>query len=233
MAVMFASVEFASNWYKEMLFRKLGGQVEVFSLCVNNGVTCVTFPTFKYLLCSPQIGFHHNVWHALKTVFVLLEQTIINFLLFFLFNWQKTLFYADHHQLPAPKWTELANLITSCMEYEPTFRPTFRAVIRDLHSLFTPGSLVRPSWLKLSRWPSNRECGSRWCLFRCKLEFRDAFLRFCPGTCSRKTSLSALRCWPHWDETKTRSNNNIHNVYSLVYQQSFKTIILTVIIIPR
>lgn len=52
---------------------------------------------------------------------------------------QKVLFYEDHHQLPAPKWTELANLITSCMDYEPTFRPTFRAVIRDLHSLFTPG----------------------------------------------------------------------------------------------
>ena len=59
---------------------------------------------------------------------------------------QKTLFYDDHHQLPAPKWTELANLITSCMDYEPTFRPTFRAVIRDLHSLFTPGWCIRPYW---------------------------------------------------------------------------------------
>ena len=57
---------------------------------------------------------------------------------------QKTLFYEDHHQLPAPKWTELANLITSCMDYEPAFRPTFRAVIRDLHSLFTPGWCFRP-----------------------------------------------------------------------------------------
>uniref|UniRef100_A0AAQ5XUD6 Tyrosine-protein kinase n=1 Tax=Amphiprion ocellaris TaxID=80972 RepID=A0AAQ5XUD6_AMPOC len=54
-------------------------------------------------------------------------------------NSKKTLFYQDHHQLSAPKWTELANLITSCMDYEPTFRPTFRAVIRDLHSLCTPG----------------------------------------------------------------------------------------------
>uniref|UniRef100_A0A667XPA3 Tyrosine-protein kinase n=1 Tax=Myripristis murdjan TaxID=586833 RepID=A0A667XPA3_9TELE len=54
-------------------------------------------------------------------------------------NSKKSLFYEDRHQLPAPKWTELANLITSCMDYEPTFRPTFRAVIRDLHSLFTPG----------------------------------------------------------------------------------------------
>uniref|UniRef100_A0A674PRY4 Tyrosine-protein kinase n=1 Tax=Takifugu rubripes TaxID=31033 RepID=A0A674PRY4_TAKRU len=54
-------------------------------------------------------------------------------------NTKKILFYEDRYQLPAPKWIELANLITSCMDYEPTFRPTFRAVIRDLHSLFTPG----------------------------------------------------------------------------------------------
>uniref|UniRef100_A0A3B5LTB9 Tyrosine-protein kinase n=1 Tax=Xiphophorus couchianus TaxID=32473 RepID=A0A3B5LTB9_9TELE len=53
-------------------------------------------------------------------------------------NTKKVLFYNDRQQLPAPKWTEIANLITSCMDYEPTFRPTFRAVIRDLHSLFTP-----------------------------------------------------------------------------------------------
>lgn len=52
---------------------------------------------------------------------------------------QKLLFYEDKHQLPAPKWTELASVITSCMEYEPPLRPSFRAVIRDLNSLFTPG----------------------------------------------------------------------------------------------
>uniref|UniRef100_A0A672ZJM9 Tyrosine-protein kinase n=1 Tax=Sphaeramia orbicularis TaxID=375764 RepID=A0A672ZJM9_9TELE len=50
----------------------------------------------------------------------------------------KNLFYEDRHQLPAPKWTELANLINSCMDYEPSHRPSFRAVIRDLNSLFTP-----------------------------------------------------------------------------------------------
>uniref|UniRef100_A0A6Q2Y6V9 Tyrosine-protein kinase n=1 Tax=Esox lucius TaxID=8010 RepID=A0A6Q2Y6V9_ESOLU len=50
----------------------------------------------------------------------------------------KNLFYKDRHQLPAPRWTELANLITSCMDYEPTFRPSFRTVIRDLDGLFTP-----------------------------------------------------------------------------------------------
>ncbi|TSY69823.1 Tyrosine-protein kinase JAK2 [Bagarius yarrelli] len=48
------------------------------------------------------------------------------------------LFYEDRHQLSAPKWTELATLINSCMDYEPFQRPSFRAVIRDLNSLFTP-----------------------------------------------------------------------------------------------
>uniref|UniRef100_A0A673IBF0 non-specific protein-tyrosine kinase n=1 Tax=Sinocyclocheilus rhinocerous TaxID=307959 RepID=A0A673IBF0_9TELE len=51
---------------------------------------------------------------------------------------KKLLFYEDKHQLPAPKWTELASVINSCMEYEPLQRPSFRAVIRDLNSLFTP-----------------------------------------------------------------------------------------------
>uniref|UniRef100_A0A7N8WL13 Tyrosine-protein kinase n=1 Tax=Mastacembelus armatus TaxID=205130 RepID=A0A7N8WL13_9TELE len=70
----------------------------------------------------------------------------------------KSLFYEDHHQLPAPKWTELANLITSCMDYEPTFRPTFRAIIRDLHSLFTPDyELIMDSDIL-----PNRTVGSAW-----------------------------------------------------------------------
>ncbi|KAF3851380.1 hypothetical protein F7725_013152 [Dissostichus mawsoni] len=73
-------------------------------------------------------------------------------------NSKKTLFYEDHHQLPAPKWTELANLITSCMDYEPAFRPTFRAVIRDLHSLFTPDyELIVDSDIV-----PNRTVGSGW-----------------------------------------------------------------------
>uniref|UniRef100_A0A670K578 Tyrosine-protein kinase n=1 Tax=Podarcis muralis TaxID=64176 RepID=A0A670K578_PODMU len=51
---------------------------------------------------------------------------------------RKLQFYEDRHQLPAPNWTELANLINNCMDYEPDFRPSFRAVIRDLNSLFAP-----------------------------------------------------------------------------------------------
>ncbi|MEQ2310604.1 Tyrosine-protein kinase jak2, partial [Ameca splendens] len=72
-------------------------------------------------------------------------------------NSKKVLFYEDHQHLPAPKWTELANLITSCMDYEPTFRPTFRAVIRDLHSLFTPDyELIMDDILP------NRTAGAGW-----------------------------------------------------------------------
>ncbi|XP_053149934.1 tyrosine-protein kinase JAK2 isoform X2 [Hemicordylus capensis] len=51
---------------------------------------------------------------------------------------RKLQFYEDRHQLPAPNWTELANLINNCMDYEPDYRPSFRAIIRDLNSLFTP-----------------------------------------------------------------------------------------------
>uniref|UniRef100_A0A7N8X0D5 Tyrosine-protein kinase n=1 Tax=Mastacembelus armatus TaxID=205130 RepID=A0A7N8X0D5_9TELE len=68
-------------------------------------------------------------------------------------NSKKSLFYEDHHQLPAPKWTELANLITSCMDYEPTFRPTFRAIIRDLHNY----ELIMDSDIL-----PNRTVGSAW-----------------------------------------------------------------------
>ncbi|XP_068775653.1 tyrosine-protein kinase JAK3 isoform X2 [Struthio camelus] len=50
---------------------------------------------------------------------------------------EKLHFYQSRLQLPAPKWTELATLITQCMEYQPRGRPCFRAVIRDLNSLIT------------------------------------------------------------------------------------------------
>lgn len=72
-------------------------------------------------------------------------------MLFAIFPLQKNLFYEDRHQLPAPKWTELANLINSCMDYEPLHRPSFRAVIRDLNSLFTPGRRPRIKKKKKNR----------------------------------------------------------------------------------
>ncbi|KAI2664379.1 Tyrosine-protein kinase JAK2 [Labeo rohita] len=65
---------------------------------------------------------------------------------------KKQLFYENRQQLSAPKWTELANLINSCMDYEPTFRPSFRAIIRDLNSLFCPDyEIVKESDILPSR----------------------------------------------------------------------------------
>ncbi|XP_060088521.1 tyrosine-protein kinase JAK3 [Heteronotia binoei] len=49
----------------------------------------------------------------------------------------KLKFYQDHHPLPPLKWTELANLVGQCMDYNPQQRPAFRAIIRDLNSLIT------------------------------------------------------------------------------------------------
>ncbi|XP_043577361.1 tyrosine-protein kinase JAK2-like [Chiloscyllium plagiosum] len=50
---------------------------------------------------------------------------------------RKLQFYEDGLQLPAPRWTELANLINQCMNYEPYQRPSFRAIIRELNKLNT------------------------------------------------------------------------------------------------
>ncbi|GCB63523.1 hypothetical protein scyTo_0011633 [Scyliorhinus torazame] len=50
---------------------------------------------------------------------------------------RKLQFYEDGLQLPAPRWTELANLINQCMSYQPYLRPSFRAIIRELNRLNT------------------------------------------------------------------------------------------------
>ncbi|KAK1157003.1 tyrosine-protein kinase JAK2-like [Acipenser oxyrinchus oxyrinchus] len=50
---------------------------------------------------------------------------------------QKLQFYNNQRQLPALKWTELADLISQCMDYQPGLRPSFRGIIRQLNSLIT------------------------------------------------------------------------------------------------
>ncbi|MGH0184222.1 UNVERIFIED_CONTAM: hypothetical protein FKN15_014492 [Acipenser sinensis] len=50
---------------------------------------------------------------------------------------QKLQFYDNQRQLPALKWTELADLISQCMDYQPGLRPSFRGIIRQLNSLIT------------------------------------------------------------------------------------------------
>ncbi|TDH08715.1 hypothetical protein EPR50_G00100370 [Perca flavescens] len=50
---------------------------------------------------------------------------------------QKRQFYERFLQLPPSQWTELAELISQCMDYEAAFRPSCRSIIRQLNSLIT------------------------------------------------------------------------------------------------
>ncbi|NXJ14337.1 JAK3 kinase, partial [Odontophorus gujanensis] len=50
---------------------------------------------------------------------------------------KKLQFYEGLQQLPAPRWSELAALISRCMHYAPSRRPCFRAIIRDINSLIS------------------------------------------------------------------------------------------------
>uniref|UniRef100_A0AAY4DMW6 Tyrosine-protein kinase n=1 Tax=Denticeps clupeoides TaxID=299321 RepID=A0AAY4DMW6_9TELE len=50
---------------------------------------------------------------------------------------QKLQFYKKGHWLPRPDWTELADLICQCMNYQPELRPSCRTIIRQLNGLIT------------------------------------------------------------------------------------------------
>lgn len=48
---------------------------------------------------------------------------------------QKERFYETECQLATPDCTELAELMTHCMNYDPKKRPFFRAIVRDIDML--------------------------------------------------------------------------------------------------
>ncbi|XP_066499600.1 tyrosine-protein kinase JAK2 [Hoplias malabaricus] len=50
---------------------------------------------------------------------------------------QKLQFYERRSQLPFLDWTELADLISQCMQYHPELRPSSRSIIRHLNTLIT------------------------------------------------------------------------------------------------
>uniref|UniRef100_A0A8C5BGS2 Tyrosine-protein kinase n=1 Tax=Gadus morhua TaxID=8049 RepID=A0A8C5BGS2_GADMO len=49
----------------------------------------------------------------------------------------KRRFYGTYQQLEPSQWTELADMITQCMDYQPASRPSCRVVIRQLNNLIT------------------------------------------------------------------------------------------------
>ncbi|XP_047443187.1 tyrosine-protein kinase JAK2 [Mugil cephalus] len=55
---------------------------------------------------------------------------------------QKRQFYERFQQLPPSQWTELADLISQCMDYQPDIRPSCRSIIRQLNSLITSDYVI-------------------------------------------------------------------------------------------
>nr|WTM56513.1 JAK3 protein [Lateolabrax maculatus] len=72
---------------------------------------------------------------------------------------RKQQFYESFQQLPPSQWTELADLISQCMDYQAAFRPSCRSIIRQLNSLITSDYVIlhatepvtqNPVWRALS-----------------------------------------------------------------------------------
>ncbi|XP_067452772.1 tyrosine-protein kinase JAK2 [Thunnus thynnus] len=71
---------------------------------------------------------------------------------------KKKQFYESFQQLPPSQWTELADLISQCMDYQAAFRPSCRSIIRQLNSLITSDYVIlatepvtqSPVWRALS-----------------------------------------------------------------------------------
>uniref|UniRef100_A0A668A690 Tyrosine-protein kinase JAK1 n=1 Tax=Myripristis murdjan TaxID=586833 RepID=A0A668A690_9TELE len=57
---------------------------------------------------------------------------------------EKERFYAAECQLATPDCTELAELMTHCMNYDPKKRPFFRAIVRDIDMLVEQNPSIEP-----------------------------------------------------------------------------------------
>ncbi|XP_076009174.1 tyrosine-protein kinase JAK2 [Genypterus blacodes] len=55
---------------------------------------------------------------------------------------RKRQFYKSFQQLPSSQWTELADLIGQCMDYQAAYRPSCRSIIRQLNSLITSDYVI-------------------------------------------------------------------------------------------
>lgn len=56
---------------------------------------------------------------------------------------QKERFYETECQLATPDCTELAELMTHCMNYDPKKRPFFRAIVREMDQLIEKSMSAR------------------------------------------------------------------------------------------
>lgn len=66
---------------------------------------------------------------------------------------QKRKFYESCQQLPPSQWTELADLISQCMDYRAAFRPSCRSILRQLNSLITSDYVILHSTEPVTQSP--------------------------------------------------------------------------------
>ncbi|KAG7513365.1 tyrosine-protein kinase JAK3 [Solea senegalensis] len=71
----------------------------------------------------------------------------------------KRQFYEAFQQLPPSQWTELAELISQCMSYQPAFRPSCRSIIRQLNSLITSDYVILHATEPVTQSPVWRALG--------------------------------------------------------------------------
>ncbi|KAM9384168.1 tyrosine-protein kinase JAK2 [Pholidichthys leucotaenia] len=55
---------------------------------------------------------------------------------------EKRQFYENYQKLPPSLWTELADLISQCMDYQAALRPSCRSIIRQLNNLITADYVI-------------------------------------------------------------------------------------------
>uniref|UniRef100_A0AAY4DPY6 non-specific protein-tyrosine kinase n=1 Tax=Denticeps clupeoides TaxID=299321 RepID=A0AAY4DPY6_9TELE len=86
---------------------------------------CVTDPA-NLSIAADKWGFGTTLWEICYNGEVPLKEKKLT---------EKERFYAAECQLATPDCKELADLMTSCMTYDPSKRPFFRAIVRDIDML--------------------------------------------------------------------------------------------------
>uniref|UniRef100_A0AAY4DN55 non-specific protein-tyrosine kinase n=1 Tax=Denticeps clupeoides TaxID=299321 RepID=A0AAY4DN55_9TELE len=95
---------------------------------------CVTDPA-NLSIAADKWGFGTTLWEICYNGEVPLKEKKLT---------EKERFYAAECQLATPDCKELADLMTSCMTYDPSKRPFFRAIVRDIDMLEEQNPSIKP-----------------------------------------------------------------------------------------
>lgn len=110
---------------------------------------------------------------------------------------QKRQFYESFQQLPPSQWTELADLISQCMDYQADFRPSCRSIIRQLNSLITSDYVILHATEPVTQSPVSRAHSQH-----DQMLFEERYLRYiCPLGKGNFGSVELCRYDPLGDNT--------------------------------